>query len=76
MPTMPTTCAPDGARPVTVASVKRGDYVRLKASETAPVWVRGDFDRASRTYTLSKADDMNHTTQRKGTALVFADFTY
>jgi hypothetical protein len=62
--------------PQALAQVRPGDYVRLKDTDTAPVWVRGSYDRASKSYTLSKADDMNHTCQRKGTALVFTGFTY
>jgi hypothetical protein len=62
--------------PTRLADVKRGDYVRLKASETAPVWVRGEYDAASKRYSLTKADDMNHELMRKGDLVVYTGFTY
>lgn len=65
-----------GAQRVALSSLKRGEYVRLSPSESAPVWVRGDFDRSAKAYELRRFDDINHTTLRKGTALVFAGFTF
>jgi hypothetical protein len=62
--------------PNPLADVKRGEYIRLKASPTAPVWVRGDYDRTSKRYWITKADDMNHGALRKGDAVVYTGFTY
>lgn len=63
-------------RPLPISAVKRGDYVRLKESETAPVWVRGDYDRTTKSYTLEAWGDIGRTIQRKGSVLVFVDFTF
>lgn len=40
------------ASPIQVKSVKRGDFVRFKDSDSAPVWIRGEFERSSRTYSF------------------------
>ena len=60
----------------TLKSVKPGDYVRLKDSATAPVWIKGQYQADTRTYCLTRADDMNHDTYKAGTATVFVGFTY
>lgn len=57
-------------------NTKRGEYVRLKDSDTAPVYVRGDYDKTTRKYALSKADDMNAEVFRKSSSIVFVGFTY
>ena len=54
----------------------KGEFIRLKDSETAPVWVRGDYDRSSKTYSIYKYDDCNHEAFRKGGSLVYYDFTF
>jgi len=60
----------------TVAAVKLGEYIRLKDSDSAPVWIRDAYDKATKTYTLVKADDINHTMQAKPTRVVYIGFTY
>lgn len=59
-----------------IKDVKPGDYVRLKPSETAPVWIRDAYDRASKTYTLESWSDTGRTIQRKGSVVVHIDFTF
>jgi hypothetical protein len=66
----------DEHKPTPLADVKRGEYIRLKPSPTAPVWVRGEYDRASKRYWIAKADDMNHGALRKGGVVVYTGFTY
>lgn len=66
----------EAAQAVPLSQVKPGDYVRLARSHTGPVWVRGDYDRSAKAYELRRFDDINHTTTRKGTALVFVGFTF
>ena len=58
----------------TVKATKKGDYVTL--TEGGPVWVRGDYCRASRAYILHRWDDINHTVTRKGSTRVFVGFTF
>ena len=33
-----------------VNKVNQGTYFKLRPTETAPVWVRGEYDKASKTY--------------------------
>lgn len=63
-------------KPVPLSTVKRGELVRLSPSETAPVWVRGEYDRSTRRYSLQSWDDISRTTTRKATALVHVGFTF
>jgi hypothetical protein len=53
-----------------------GEYVRLVDSDSAPVWVRGHYDRASKSYALQACDDINREVFRKAAATVFVGFTY
>ena len=61
---------------VAVSSVKPGEYVRLSAGENSPVWVRGAYDKATKSYCLEAFDDVGRCTFRKGSALVFVGFTF
>lgn len=62
--------------PAKVSDVAKGEFVRFAARDNAPVWVKGHYDRASKTYSFSKADDMNREIFRKGTAVCFIGFSY
>lgn len=62
--------------PTTVSKVKQGEYIRLKDSDTAPVWIRDSYDRSSKRYWLYKADDVNHGMSVKATRQCFIGFTY
>jgi hypothetical protein len=57
-----------------ISALVKGEYVQLR--ENGPVWVRGAYDRSSKTYELSRADDMNRCIYRKGDVLVWVGFTY
>lgn len=59
-----------------VKDVPIGEYVRLKDSNTAPVWKRGVYDKASKTYSLTHTEDINRECFRKGTTIVYTGFTY
>lgn len=56
--------------------LKKGDFFRLKDSETAPVWVRGEYVPAEKRFSTHKFDDINHEVFRKGTAQVYIGFTF
>jgi len=60
----------------TIAKVPKGEYIKLKNSDTAPVWVRGDYDKSTRTYELHRFDDVNRRTYKKGSTQVFTGFTF
>lgn len=61
---------------VKVAKVAKGEYVRFVDGPNAPVWVRGEYDRASREYSFCRFDDINRERFLKGTKTVFIGFTY
>lgn len=60
----------------TIREVKLGDYVRLACSETAPVWVRGEYDRSTKTYEMHRADDINDSKQFNPRRNCYVGFTY
>lgn len=57
-----------------IKNIKAGEYVRL--SENGPVWIRGDYDRRSKTYELYRFDEIGHSIYRKGSALAYYGFTF
>lgn len=54
-------------------NVKRDELFRLSTSENAPLWVRGEYDRAEKKYECYKYDDINHFSYFKGTRNVFVE---
>ena len=58
----------------TLRAVKKGDYLRL--AEKGPVWIRGEYDRTAKKYEITRADDVGHSSFRKGDLSVFVGFTY
>lgn len=59
-----------------VKNLNQGTYFKLKPSDTAPVWVRDHYDRASKTYACHKYDDYNHEKFLKGSQNVYINFTF
>lgn len=49
-----------------ISELKRGYLFRMSASESAPLWVRGEYDRGSREYSVYKWDDVCHERFMKG----------
>ena len=43
-----------------VNKVNQGTYFKLQDTETAPVWVRGEYIREAGKYSCFKFDDTNH----------------
>ena len=60
----------------TISKTKQGELIRLFPSETAPVWVRRHYDRASKRYSLTRYDDANAETFRRGTTHCITGFTF
>ena len=54
---------------VELRTLKQGDLFTLKPD--GPVWVRDEYDRASKTYDVHKWDDVNHWSAMKGTRKVY-----
>ena len=56
--------------------VKQGTYFKLSPTETAPIWVKDHYTRASNSYACHKYDDVNHETFFRGTRKIYIDFTF
>ena len=59
-----------------VGDTAKGEYVRFRDHDAAPVWIRGHFDRPTRRYSLTAADDANREIFRKADCPCFIGFTY
>jgi hypothetical protein len=58
----------------TLADVKEGDFFRL--SENGGVYIREDYDRSLGKYRVSKAENMNAETFKRGHTIVQVGFNY
>jgi hypothetical protein len=65
---------PDFGKIKPLFKVKKGTAVRFKPN--GPVWVRGEYDRSTRTYSVVKFDDINRESFKKGTTEVFVGFIF
>lgn len=59
-----------------IKELKKGTYFKFKDSETAPVWVRGEYIREAKKYSCYKFDDVNHEKLTKGSQEVFINFVF
>lgn len=62
-----------------VSELKKGDWFTLKEIETPnenQVYVRGAYDRASKSYCCYKFSDVNSERCFKGTKTVYIGFTF
>ena len=48
-----------------VNKVNQGTYFKLRPTETAPVWVRGEYDKASKTYSCYKYELIMRNSSRE-----------
>ena len=60
----------------TITKLKKGEFFKLSESDTAPVWIKGDYVRSEKKYSCKKFDDINHENWFKGTKEVFIDFEF
>lgn len=65
----------DTLRRVPLSKVPAGEYVRRKPDARA-TYVRGDYDRASRSYSLTDCNDICREITLPGTSLVWVGFTF
>lgn len=56
--------------------LKKGDFFKLKDLDTAIVYVRGEYDRSTKTYSCFKFEDVNDERFLKGSKKVFVGFTF
>lgn len=59
---------------VKLKDVKRGDYFTYKVN--SPVWIKGEYCRISRKYSVYSFDDVNRESLKKGETLVYIGFTF
>lgn len=60
----------------TIREIKKGEFFRLTASETAPVWVKGYYVASEKKYEAYKYEDTLRETFLKGDRKVFTEFTF
>ena len=53
-----------------------GEFFRLSASDHAPVWVRGEYNRSTRKYECYKYDNVNYWSEFNGTRVALTDFEF
>lgn len=64
---------------MTIRELKKGELFTIKPIENPTdnqVWVRGDYDRETRTYSATRYSDMNSERFFSGTKTVYTDFTF
>lgn len=67
---------PTGATGTYAKFVKKGEYVRFKNTDSAPVWVRSEYLRSEKKYSFYKFDDVNQEKLVKGDKECFIGFTF
>ena len=45
--------------PITVNRLNQGTIFHMTASETSPMWIRGEYNRFAKKYECHKYDDVN-----------------
>ena len=60
---------------ITLKNVKPGDYVKRKA-DAATVYIKGAYDRTTKSFELIDTDDINKVVYIKATKPVYVGFTY
>ena len=59
-----------------IRQLKKGEFFRLSAGESAPVWVRGEYIREAKKYSTYKYDDVNYERLLSGNHKVVVDFIF
>lgn len=59
-----------------IRKLKKGGFFRLKDSDTAPVWVRGEYVPSEKKFSTYQYDDVNHERLCKGETEVYVGFTF
>lgn len=62
-----------------IRDLKQGDYFTLKQigePKESQVWIRGEYDRSTRTYSATNFSDMNRERYFKGDKEVFTEFIF
>lgn len=59
-----------------IRKLKKGEFFRLRESDTSPVWVRGEYFPSLKKISTHKFDDVNHERLLNGSTIVFTGFTF
>lgn len=62
-----------------LSTLKKGDFFTLKPIDEPnemQVYIKGDYDRASKTFCCAKFGDVNYERNFKGTKDVFVEFVF
>lgn len=60
----------------TIRELKKGEFFRLRDTETSPVWIRDVYIPELQKYSTYKFDNVNHEQARGGDTMVFVGFTF
>lgn len=64
---------------MTIKDIKKGEYFTLKdiaEPKESQVYVRGEYDKSSKSYSCYKFSDVNSERFFKGSKVVFTGFTF
>lgn len=64
---------------MTVKELKKGDFFtkkRLENPRASQVFIRGEYDRATKKYECVRFDDANSVSYLKGSAEIFTDLVF
>jgi len=59
-----------------IKDLKKGTFFRFSNSETSPVWIRGEYVRELKKYSITKFEDTNCENFVSPTKVVFIDFEF
>ena len=59
-----------------IKNLKKGEYFKLKDSETAPVYVRGEYERSTKKYSCYRFDDVSAERFFSGDKEVYDHFEF
>lgn len=59
-----------------VKTLIKGTFMRLSKRESGPVWIRGEYDKSTKKFSIYKYDDTSHEIFVSGDRLVYTGFTF
>lgn len=65
----------DTMRAIPLRYVKKGDYFKLKPTDTAPVWIKDDYDKTDKKFWAYKYVGTTFK-QFSGSVIVYVDFWF
>lgn len=63
-------------KPITIGKLKLGEFFKMKATESSPVWVRGEYDKGLKAFSCHKFEDTNHERFITGKTQVYCGFEF